>query len=170
MIRSSHLKKERTTLGIVDSKSIKNADTAEEKDYDAGKKVSGIRLHILVDTPGLPHAICVTCANVSDKAGAEQMIFLNQDALSSVLKILVDGGYIGKKFAAGIRELTGAEVEVVKRNELHQFSVLPKRRIVERTFGWLEKSRRLWKNCERKLHTSLEMTVLALVSIFIRHF
>ena len=66
--------------------------------------------------------------------------------------------------------MTGAEVEVVKRNELRQFVVLPKRWIAERSFGWLEKSRRLWKNCERKLHTSLEMIVLAFISVPLRHF
>jgi transposase len=57
----------------------------------------------------------------------------------------------------------GAEVEVVKRNELHRFAVLPKRWVVERTFGWLEKYRRLWKNCERKIHSTLQMTVLAFI-------
>ena len=66
--------------------------------------------------------------------------------------------------------MTGAEVEVVKRNELRQFVVLPKRWIAERSFGWLEKSRRLWKNCERKLHTSLQMTLLAFISILLRDF
>ena len=57
----------------------------------------------------------------------------------------------------GVRSLLGAAVEVVKRNELHTFVVLPKRWVVERSFAWLEKCRRLWKNCERKLNTSLQM-------------
>ena len=59
-------------------------------------------------------------------------------------------------------------VEVVKRNELHTFAVLPKRWVVERSFGWLEKSRRLWKNCERKLNTSRNMAVLAFLAILIK--
>ena len=170
MVRNDSLKKDKTTLGIIDAKSIKNTDTAEEKGYDAGKKVSGIKLHITVDTLGLPHALHVTCANVTDRKGAEAMIALNLDALSSVEKFLVDGGYSGENFANTIREIHGATVEVVKRNELHQFKVLPMRWIVERTFGWLEKNRRLWKNCERKLHTSLEMTVLAFLSLLLRRF
>ena len=98
------------------------------------------------------------------------MIALNLDALSSVKKFLVDGGYSGEKFSNTIREIHGATVDVVKRNELHQFKVLPMRWIVERTFGWLEKNRRLWKNCERKLHTSLEMTVMAFLSLLLRRF
>lgn len=170
IIRNDHLKKDKPTLGIIDAKSIKNVDTAEEKGYDGGKKVSGIKLHVAVDTLGLPHAIHITCANVGDRAGAGEMISLNLDSLSCVLKFLVDGGYTGEDFARKVKELTGAEVEVVKRNEVHQFVVLPKRWIVERSFGWLEKSRRLWKNCERKLHTSLQMTVLAFIAIFLRRF
>ena len=86
-------------------------------------------------------------------------------------RALVDGGYSGKPFADKMRSLLpNVEVEVVKRNELHTFSVLPKRWIVERSFGWLEKHRRLWKNCERSLEMSLQMTVLAFVSILLRRF
>ena len=75
--------------------------------------------------------------------------------------MLVDGGYTGKPFATAVQGLLGAAVEVVKRNELHTFVVLPKRWVVERSFAWLAKCRRLWKNCERKLNTSLQMVVLA---------
>jgi transposase len=66
--------------------------------------------------------------------------------------------------------LVGAEVEVVKRNELHKFVVLPRRRVVERTFGWLEKFRRLWKNCERKIHNTLQMVVLAFISLLLKRY
>jgi transposase len=83
---------------------------------------------------------------------------------------LCDGGYSGKNFANAVRLLIGAEVEAVKRNELHTFVVLPRRWVVERTFGWLEKYRRLWKNCERKLHNSLQMTVLAFISLLLKRY
>ena len=98
------------------------------------------------------------------------MISLNLESLSSVGKFLVDGGYSGDKFADSIKSIHGATVEVVKRNELHYFKVLPMRRVVERTFDWLEKNRRLWKNCERLLHTSLEMTALAFFALLLRRF
>jgi transposase len=68
---------------------------------------------------------------------------------------LRDGGYVGENYAAQIKALTGAEVEVAKRSELHKFGVMPKRWIVERTFGWLDKCRRLWKNRERLIETTL---------------
>ena len=63
-------RKEKTSFCIVDAQSVKNTDTAEEKGYDAGKKVSGIKRHIAVDTNGLPHAIGITTANVTDRNGA----------------------------------------------------------------------------------------------------
>lgn len=170
LARNDALKKDGATLGIVDAKSIKNVDTAEEKGYDGGKKVSGIKLHIVVDTLGLPHALHVTRASMTDRDGAVEMISLNLDSLSTIKKYLVDGGYTGDKFSGRVKDLCGAEVEVVKRNDLHCFKILPKRWVVERSFGWLEKYRRLWKNCERKLHTSLQMTVLAFISIILRRF
>ena len=123
-VRNDNLKKDKTSFGIVDAKSIKNADTAEEKGYDAGKKVSGIKLHIAVDTLGLPHAIHITCANVTDRKGAQEMISLHRKDLSSISNFIVDGGYSGEKFACAVRKIHGAAVEVVKRNELHQFKVL----------------------------------------------
>ena len=150
----------------MDSQSVKNTDSAEQKGYDAGKKVSGIKRHIAVDTQGLPHAIHVTTANVTDRAGALAMFDQRRDGLSLVL--LVDGGYTGDPFAAGVQSLLGASVEVVKRNEMHTFVVLPKRWVVERSFAWLEKCRRLWKNCERKLNTSLQMVVLAFAALILK--
>ena len=154
----------------MDAQSVQNADTAEEKGYDASKKVSGIKRHIIVDTMGLPHAVLITTADVTDRNGALEMIGLNLDTLSSVKKFVVDGGYSGVPFANAVKELCGAEVEVVKRDELHKFVVLPKRWVVERTFGWLDKARRLWKNCERKIHNSLQMTILALIAVLIKRF
>jgi transposase len=147
---------------------VKNTDTAEEKGYDAGKKVSGIKRHIAVDTQGLPHAIHVTTANVTDREGAVTMLASAKDNLSQVSNILVDGGYTGEKFATEIKNMLGATVQVVKRNELHSFKVLPQRWVVERSFGWLEKCRRLWKNCERKLNATLQMVVLAFLVLLIK--
>jgi transposase len=149
---------------------VQNADTAREKGYDAGKKVSGIKRHIAVDTQGLPHAIAVTTADVTDREGALKMIELNLDALSCVETFMVDGGYSGEPFAQAVKALCGADVEVAKRNELHTFAVLPKRWVVERTFGWLDKQRRLWKNCERSLHNSCQMLVMALIGIIMKRF
>ena len=157
-----------TSFLIVDAQSVKNTDTAEEKGYDAGKKVSGIKRHIAVDTQGLPHALAVTTADVTDRDGALRAIDRSKPNLELVESILVDGGYTGQPFADGVMERIEATVQVVKRNELHMFVVLPKRWIVERSFGWLEKCRRLWKNCERKLNTALQMIHLAFLRLLLK--
>jgi transposase len=147
---------------------VKNADTAEQKGYDAGKKVSGIKRHIIVDTQGFPHAVHVTTADVTDRSGAIAAITQHQDALERTETILADGNYTGENFATAVRDLINAETQIAKRNALHTFAVMPKRWIVERSFGWLDKARRLWKNCERKLNTSLNMTVLAFLAVILR--
>lgn len=154
----------------MDAQSVKNTDTASQKGYDAGKKVSGIKRHIAVDTQGLPHAIAVTTAEVTDRKGALQAMERNTHALGRVQSLLADGGYVGRPFAQGVRDILGAHVtvQIAKRSELHTFKVMPKRWIVERSFAWLEKNRRLWKNCERKLNTSLQFIHLAFLALMLR--
>ena len=98
------------------------------------------------------------------------MIENEKENLSAVQTIIVDAGYTGEKFASAIKTIINANVQVIKRNELHTFVVLAKRWIVERSFAWLEKYRRLWKNCERKLNTSLQMVVLSFISILLKRF
>ena len=126
--------------------SVKNTDTAENKGYDGGKKVSGIKRPIAVDTQGLPYAIYITTANVTDCDGAIAMASHSKENLSNVKVML----------------------EVAKRYELHRFVVIAKRWVVERSFAWLEKCRRLWKNCERKINTSLQMVILAFIRLLIQ--
>jgi transposase len=116
----------------------------------------------------MPYATLVTTANVTDRNGAMIMFSETGCFLPSLQTILCDGGYTGDDFANKIHELTGANVQVAKRSELHTFTVIPKRWIVERSFGWLDKCRRLWKNCERTLLNTLNMVSLAFVSILLR--
>ena len=84
--------------------------------------------------------------------------------------VLCDGAYTGDNFAFSIFDITGAQVEVAKRSDLHKFEVIPKRWIVERTFAWLDKCRRLWKNCERLIDSTLSMVKLAFISILLRRY
>ena len=128
---------------IVDAQSVKNTDTAGHKGYDAGKKVSGIKRHIAVDTQGLPHAIVVTTADVTDRYGALAAFDRCTGNLQHVSSVLVDGGYSGKPFSEAVQHKLGATVQIAKRNQLHTFAVMPKRWVVERSFAWLEKCRRL---------------------------
>jgi len=154
----------------VDAQSVKNADTASVKGYDAGKKVSGIKRHIAVDTQGLPHAIALTTAEVTDRKGALQALRRCKPALGKVQALLCDSGYTGQPFAQGVKDILGEDVtvQIAKRSELHTFNVMPKRWVVERSFAWLEKNRRLWKNCERLLNTSLQFVHLAFLALLLR--
>jgi len=120
-----------------------------------------------VDTNGLPHAIHITTANVTDRNGALEMFDEYTSNLAKVIKVLADGGYTGEKFSNAVEALINAVVEVAKRSELNTFAVIPKRWIVERTFGWLDKCRRLWKNCERKISNTLQMVIIAFVRILL---
>ena len=153
---------------IVDAQSVKNTETAHLKGYDGGKKVSGIKRHIAVDTNGLPHAVHITAASATDRAGAIEMIKKSKQNLTSVKKVLADGGYTGDPFRDAVKEILDAEVEVAKRSELHTFAVIPKRWVVERSLSWLEKCRRLWKNCERLVTSSVGMMQVAFIRILLR--
>ena len=130
-------------------------------------------MHNGVDVLGLPHAIMVTNANVIDRTGGIDMVdyYCNvTNHLSALKKAMADGGYTGETFANKIKELSGAQVEVVKRNEFHSFAVIPKRWIVERSFAWIDKCWRLWKNCERKLQNSFEMFSLAFIRLLLNRY
>ncbi|WP_435302159.1 transposase [Bacillus thuringiensis] len=87
-----------SSFNIVDAQSVKNADTAEQKGYDGGKNVSGIKRHISVDILGLPHAVHVTTANVTDRKGALEMYEQYPELKETIEAILTDGGYTGEKF------------------------------------------------------------------------
>ena len=121
-----------------------------------------------VDVLGLPHAFLVTTADEGDRKGAEEMVKAHASNLRSVAAMLGDGGYTGEKLAGAVFRMTCAAVQIAKRNELHKFAVIPKRWVMERSFAWLDNYRRLWKNCERKLDTSLQMTTFAFVALLLK--
>lgn len=160
----------RTSFVILDAQSIKNTATAENKGYDGGKKISGIKRHLAVDINGFPQAIHITRANITDRDGAIALVTLNLEQFKLVRTMMVDSGYTGQNFANEISSLTSAKVIVVKRNELHQFSVIPQRWLIERSFSWLGNYHRLWRNCERKLNTSLMMVSLAFIRLLLKRY
>ena len=135
-----------------------------------GKKISGVKIHLGSDTLGLPNSIHVTTANVTDRDGALAMLSRYAPKLTNILKVLCDGGYTGESFANAVMAVLNAAVEVAKRSEPRTFAVIPKRWIVERSFSWLDHFRRLWKNCERKLHTTHQMVTLAFISVLLRRY
>ena len=101
-----------TRFLIVDAQSVKYADTAGQKGYDAGKKVSGIKRHIAVDTQGLPHALAVTTAEVTDRKGVLQALERSKATLGRVESVLADSAYVGRPFAEAVDALLGATVQM----------------------------------------------------------
>lgn len=154
---------------IVDAQSVKNTDTAALKAHDAGKNVSGIKRHIAVDTQGFPHAVAVTTAEVTDRKGALQALKRCKFPLTRAHSLLTDAGYVGAPFAQGVRDILGTQVtvQVARRSELHTFKVMPKRWIVERSFVWLDKNRRLSKNCERLLNSRVQFVHWACLALLL---
>ena len=114
--------------------------------------------------------MAVTTAEVTDRKGALQALGRCKRGLGQVQSVLCDSGYVGEPFAQGVREIlgVGVTVQVAKRSELHKFVVMPQRWVVERSFAWLDKNRRLWKNCERLLNTSLQFVHLAFLALLLR--
>ena len=110
----------------------------------------------------------MTTADVTDRNGALEIFKSHKPNLSEVLNILADSGYTGEKFSSAAKEILGCPVEIAKRSELHTFKVIPKRWVVERSFSWLEKCRRLWKNCERSLNASSQMMTLAFIALLLK--
>ena len=138
------------TAAIIDSQSVKAADTVSKnsRGYDAGKKTEGRKRHIAVDVLGLILCIVVTAASVQDRDGARPLLW-KPAAYRAVTLIWADGGYAGKlvTWAASTLRRT---LQIVKRpDDLHAFKVLPRRWVVERTFGWIMKHRRCVRDYER---------------------
>jgi putative transposase len=158
------------SAAILDSQSMKTTEEgAASNGYDAHKNVKGRKRHLLVDTLGLPLSVYVTPADVQDRAGARLLLAGLGPLVPRLKKIWVDGAYSGKELAKWCEEQGGWELEVVERDrEAKGFEVVPKRWIVERTFGWLRTARRLAKDYERKVHTSEALIEVSMIRLLLR--
>ena len=157
------------SAGIIDSQSVKGADTVSQitRGYDAGKKINGRKRHIVTDTMGLLLVVMVTAASVQDRDGGRGILKRLHSALASVRHIFADGGYQGQLIATA-QSAWGIVVEVVKKPaEQIGFAVLPRRWVVERTFSWLLRWRRLVRDYERLPETHEAMVKWAMVGLML---
>ena len=156
------------TAGCVDSQSVKGTQVPGVRGYDAGKHVTGRKRHVLVDTLGLLLAVVVTAASVSDPAGAH-LLFSGLGGFCKCLrKIWVDGTYRGQ-LMTWVAERFRFRLEAVMREDGQKgFTVLPKRWVVERTFAWLDRCRRLCRDYEVLTDSSTAMIYIAMTRLMLR--
>ncbi len=149
---------------------MRTARNGGVRGYDAGKRIKGRKRHILVDTLGLVLACVVHSAAVQDRDGARLVLEKLEGKHGWIRKVWADGGYRGKlvQWVSSIRRHRRIDLEIVRRRDAAEgFEVLPRRWIVERTFAWLENSRRLSKDFERTTSSSQAMIHIAMTRLMV---
>jgi transposase len=158
------------SAAIVDSQSVKGAEwvRAGTRGFDSGKKINGRKRHLAVDVEGFLLAVVVTAANVGDRMGAKLLVIALLNTFTRLKLIWADAGYDGTPLSDWIRSVAGITVKIIKRTELHVFRVVPRRWVVERSFGWLLRYRRLVRDYERRPAHHEAMVYWATVMIMTR--
>src|SRR5271156_1042352 len=136
--------------------------------YDAGKKIKGRKRHILVDTLGLLLNVVVHPADVQDRDGAFLLLRRARRLFPFIKRIFADGGYAGEKMALAVWRTGTWRLQIVKRSDAAGFAILPKRWIVERTFSWIIRNRRLARDFERYATIVVSFVRLAMIRIMLR--
>lgn len=158
------------SAAILDSQSVKSDGHGGEVGYDAGKRIKGRKRHLLVDTLGLLLGVRVTPASCPEREGGQAVLKRVGEWFPRLRRIWADGGYTGADFRGWVKEQWHRlEVEVVKRSdEVRGFVVLPRPWVVERTFGWLMRHRRLVRDYERTEASPEAWIHLAMIRIQLR--
>jgi len=158
------------TAVVVDSQSAKTTEAGGPRGFDAGKKIKGRKRHIAVDTLGLPIECQITSADVQDRDTLAPMLAAVHRKSPWVTMSFVDGGYQGDEAQRAAYEASHIAITVVKRTDknVKGFIVLPKRWVVERTLGWINRARRLSKDFEATIESSLAWLQLALAFLLMR--
>jgi transposase len=156
------------TAGIIDSQSVRTTEAGGPKGYDAGKKINGRKRHVLVDTLGLLLVLVVHPADLQDRDGLALVCRRLRRRFPWLRLIFADGGYRGEAAAcAAARE--GLRLESVARDrDTRGFTVLPRRWVVERTFAWLGRNRRLARDFEATVASAVTMVYLASLQLLVR--
>jgi len=137
--------------------------------YDAGKKVKGRKLHALVDTEGFPLRVVVHSAGLQDRDGAALVLDKIRQRFNWLELVWADGGYNARQVTEAVAQQRSLRIEIVKRSDdVKGFVVLPRRWVVERTFSWFGRNRRLAKDYETLAVTLVSFVTLAAIQLGIR--
>jgi transposase len=158
------------TAAIIDSQTVRGGDTvaAATTGYDAGKKTKGRKRHIAVDSAGLLLAVVVTAASIQDRDAAHRLLAALRARFATTTLVWADGGYTGRlvEWSKSVLALT---IQIVKRSDTTTgFEVLPRRWVVERTFGWLVKHRRCVRDYETRADHHEAMVYIASIHTLTR--